>query len=276
MLRAIRHRLGPNPEPDKACQVRIYCIYPTKVRIPWKDNGGKDHLYTWSTGSGARVARAIEKQMEDFSDLIFRISWGRICIRYKVRPARTPLERVRRGQYGYYVSPGSADPLVLEQNLRPGEAMIIFLWVPIDGEGDFPPRGGVNAIYAPGRFQGKLGPEATKFNSFYTTLERLEKDEGWTSLKGGLPHEFWHSIKSFIKNPGGFKGELPSIYRGEDFRALQEEIRAQGLPVPKYQYEDLYPTFLTWRICSSIERKCGRIPNWGQGPRVSATVKEGD
>ena len=40
--------------------------------------------------------------------------------------------------------------------------------------------------------------------------------------------------------------------------------------VPQSQYEDLYPTFVTWRLVQDIQKKLGRMENWGEGPSAEA------
>jgi hypothetical protein len=267
MLRALRVRLGPNQDVSKALQLRAYCICPPSVEIEY----GGTKRYQWTVDNPEQSLNLVGAQMQKFSDIIYRISWGRICVRYKVVLGKAPFSVTVDKPFS--VPFEMAGPVVLAEGLAPKEATLVFLWIRTDGQGGFPPKR-ENANYASSGRKGKLAALSCGLIAPLTDKQRLLREGSWAGLGGGLPHELWHAMRDLIKNQAGFSGFLPDNHKSEDWKTVKKELLAQGMPAPKYQYEDLYPTFLTWRIIRQLETRFGRLENWGTGPSAEA-VKAG-
>ena len=79
-------------------------------------------------------------------------------------------------------------------------------------------------------------------------------------------------MRDLIKNETGFSGFVPDNHSSADWEAVMKELLAQGMAVPRYQYEDLYPSFLTWRMIQQMAARFGRLENWGEGPSTEAVT----
>jgi len=269
MLRVLRVRLGANEDMSKALQLRAYCILPTSVEIHYQDKEGKAKHYHWAADDALQFQKSVKAEMQRLTDVVYRLSWGKICLRYKVVLAKSPFSATLEGSRQRFALSGKmAEPVVLAEELAPKEAAIVVFWIRTDGKGVFPPKVG-SSTYTAATFQGKRGPR-TGLISVPTDKERLSRVGGWTGLGGGLPHELWHAMRELIKKEGEFSGYVADNHKPEDWEALKKEIQAQGMAVPRYQYEDLYPTLLTWRMIEKMQRKLGRIDEWGDGPSADA------
>jgi hypothetical protein len=260
MLRLLADRIGPNLDPDNALQIRVYCSFPTRVDAPWQDKEGKLHQYQHEVEDAEAYANLVAAQIQDWSDKLFRISGGKLALDFKVIPTRSPLTKFERAGERYWVSPDCVKDIMSDAL---GNVGCFVFWIPTDGA-DFPPKDS-NACYVSGDIAG-AGRSRCIF--CLTSMDRLSKSGGWTDLNGGLPHEFWHFTQSLLRE-SGFGGFIPDNHSADDWQILCDELRLQGTE-PRSQYEDLYPTIMSWRTLEKLKRRYGRIP-WGKGPQLEAS-----
>jgi len=260
MLRLLGRLVGPNLNPKDALQIRAYCVFPTLVDAPWRDKEGNTHRYRYEIKNPRAYAEMIRAQMQDWSNKLFRISGGKFALDFKVTPADSPLTKFQRSGDRYWVSPDCVRNIV---KIDPRDVMCFVFWIPTDGP-DFPPKD-CNACYKAG-----IIVERHRSRAIFcmTSEDRLARSGGWTGLGGGLPHEFWHFTQSLLRE-SRFKGFIPSNHSADDWQTLCDEMRLQGLEPPPSQYEDLYPTIMSWRTVRKLQKRYGRRP-WGNGPQLNA------
>ena len=258
MLRLLARMLGPNTDPKNALQIRTCSIFPRAISAKWTDKAGKEHLHTHRIRDTGAYASLINKQMQTWSNKLFAISGGKLAIYYKTLCPRKPLTQFRRRRGRYWVSPGCARPLV---EVNPNDVVLFIFWIPTDGP-DFPPKG-CSACYESGKLRAG---SKSRCIFVFTSLDRLKRPDGWTRLSGGLPHECWHFTQSLLRS-GKFRSFIPSNHKREHWQALRDEIAMQGMKPPRSQYEDLYPTIMSWRLCNKLRRRYG-WRDWGKGPET--------
>ncbi len=259
MLRLLARLIGPNPDPKDALQIRVYCVFPTLVDAPWQDKEGNTHRYRHEIKAPRAYAKRIRSQMQDWSNKLFRISAGKFALDFKVAPADSPLTNFRRSGDRYWVSPDCVQDMV---RIDPRDVMCFVFWIPTDGP-DFPPKD-CNACYTAGNIVGRHRSRAI---FCMTAEERLARPGGWTGLGGGLPHEFWHFTQSLLRE-SGFEGFIPGNHSADDWQTLCDEMWLQGLEPPGSQYEDLYPTIMSWRTVRRLQKRYENR-SWGDGPQLN-------
>jgi hypothetical protein len=256
MLRLLAERIGPNLDPKSALQIRVLCAFPTQMDATWQDKEGSLHRYMYQVADVDAYSSLVSAQVQDWSDKLFRISDGKLALYFKVVPTDSPLTRFERSGDRYWVSPECVRDIVNGASSNVGG---LIFWIPTDGA-NFPPKDS-NACYASGDISG-AGRSRCIF--CMTSLERLSKSGGWTDLNGGLPHEFWHFTQSLLRE-SGHKGLIPDNHSADDWQILRDELLLQGIE-PRSQYEDMYPTIMSWRTVERLKRKYGWFP-WGKGPQ---------
>ena len=257
MLRHVAQKLGPNTDPAKALQIRVLSVFPRSIRASWRDDVGKKHMCRRDIKDIDEYSRLVSSQMQQWSNLLFQISGGKLALYHKTRVADGPLTQLKTIRKRYYVTPGCIQSLV---NVGRGEITALVFWFARDGQD--PPPWFANSYIMPGTVAG-AGPTQCIF--VCTDMTRLRDPEGWTKLTGGLPHEFWHFMRRVLQ-ANGFKGFLPDNHKPEDFERLKREIVLQGLTPPQHQYEELYATIPSWRMCGKLRGQYGWRRDWGRGP----------
>ena len=262
ILRYLASKLPRNDDKSQALEIRVRCVYPPSVEADWLDTDGKTHRWAVSAEESKVFPDAIGKQMDNWADTMFRISAGKLWLKYDVVQAPAPLKVMTRGKGGtYWLTPSAAGRIMKAST----NIMIYVFWLPMWN--DPPPKGAKNATYsAPYR----------RFAGHYIVIPtgrgRLKNPQGWVNLDGGLPHEFWHYLTHLARD-NGFKGLIArDDAKGKpDWERLKREIEMQGLPVPRYAHEEQYANTFSWRFIKKlkarynqpIESKSGLPPKGG-------------
>ncbi len=199
-LRALRHRLGPNRDPEKAFQWRIIALLAQRVSLKWQDRDGREYQFEAEIQNPDPWLAWIDREMELFSKYVFQKSWGKIRIAYKVHSTAEPVTSFKKSGDEYWFNERRAAKLVKGKFPR-REAVSLFVWVPKDGQGRFP-RTGANATAVP----GTSFTNGAHLTAFYTSEERM-KTPGSEAAETIIPHVPLSSIRSTSetsrsRNPG--------------------------------------------------------------------------
>ena len=260
-LRAIRHRLGTNRDPEKAFEWRIVCVLAPKVDVTWKDRKGKTLRFQCDLRNVDEWLSSIDREMRQFAQYVFEKSWGKIRIAYVVRASDVTVTRMKcSSARGHYLSPSVTRDL-LKGTFRPKDAVSVFMWLPKKGEGEFP--------WSKLKASASTGTSSTNdahLTVFYTSEERMQKPGGWAKeRKGGMLHEFWHHARFVLKSkkaPIQFKGWRPSVNGDNDWNRIKQEIMDQGLVPSDNRYDEFFPSWFTWKMIRKLKAHYGTRKGW--------------
>ena len=243
-LRAIRHRLGPNTDPAKAFEWRIVSLLARRVELTWEDEAGHQHSFEADITDPGEWVAWIRREMATFSRYVFEKSWGKIKVSYIVRSTTVPILHMKRSKGEYWLDDRRVSRLV-KGKFKKGQATSLFVWVPRDGKGTFPPTG-ATATAVP----GTSFTNGAHFTAFYTSAERMSTPGRWAKERGGgMIHEFWHHARWVLsREPVNWRGWRPSVNSTDDWVKIQEEVRAQGLEPSDNRYDEFFPSWFTWRM----------------------------
>ena len=245
MLRYLNSRIGPNTERSRSFHIRALSVHPRSVSLGWQDRHGEEHQWSLSESETAIFPEAIRKQMDNWAQVLCRISAGKFSLSYEAERSRGPLEALcRRESDGrHWLSPTPAKTLA-----GPRENVLLYVfWLPMWG--DPPPM-----IGAAG-YSGPQGPFPHDYIMLHTDQKRLLNPMGWVNLDGGLAHESWHFL-SHLARRNGFEGPIArdDVCGRPDWELLKSELQKQGLPVPRYAHEEQYANTCTWSFVEKLRR----------------------
>ena len=249
MLRALYYASGPNTERKDALHWKVVCILAANVRVEWKDQLGSARMFRGQVEDPHQWRAWIEREMQRLSDIVFEKSLGKVNIVSEVLISRVPLTYLRQSGKRCWCTAAGAKPLIKDVlgNRRP---MSIFVWIPTEGSGDFPPLLGASHVAPP-----EEDTRGAILTVAYTSRERMEKVGGWASSGGGgILHEFWHNVEQAVR-ASGFQGFIPSNHSEDHFNLLKAEYREQGFPQPQVRYDALLCSYPTWRMCKALSQK---------------------
>jgi len=247
MLRALSYAIGPNTDRKKALQWRTLAILAADVQVDWTDGKGDRHAFRSQIADLSQWREWIEREMQRLSDIVFEKSMGKINMVPEVLVSRARLTYLRQSRGRYWCTAAGAKPVIddVGGKRRP---LSIFVWIPKEGSGKFPPCLGAAHVARPER--------ATRnaiLTIVYSSEERMQKVGGWASPGGaGILHEFWHNVENAMRRMLGFKGFVPSNHSDEHFNMLKAEYREQGLTPPGVRYDALLCSYPTWRMCHTL------------------------
>ena len=267
-LRAIRHRLGPNRDPEEAFEWRIVSVLAPKVDVVWQDQEGKPQRFQCNLGNVDEWLSWIDREMRLFAQYVFERSWGKIRIAYVVRASDVPITSMRcSSSMGHYVSPGLTRDL-LKGTFKPKDAVSVFLWLPKEGEGEFP-----WSKFKASASDGTSSTNRAHLTVFYTSEERMRTPGRWAKERGGgMLHEFWHHARWVLSRPPiNFRGWRPSVNSDDDWNQIKQEVMDQGLVPSENRYDEFFPSWFTWKMIRKLKAYYGRRKGWISPPvRVSA------
>ena len=254
MLRALYLAIGPNTDRAKAFQWPVLAIFAPDVRLEWEDTIGSKQTFQSRVDDPETWRRWIEREMQRLSDFVFEKSLGRICLVPVVLTSEVPLTYLERSDARYYCTAAGAKPLI-DYVIGTRQVLSIFVWIPTEGTGAFPPRRkrAKADTASPGR-----GTRGATLTVIYTSRERMEKVGGWANPDGyGILHEFGRIVTKSIRGLG-FRGFIPGIRCDEHFEMLKAEYREQGFPEPRVRYDALLCSYPTWKMCRALGQKVAR------------------